>query len=912
MGIAEIRDAFEAYGSGKLSEFELRDALRTALRLEPESVSTYVAMVAALRNRKLISAELQAAVLSDIRPVTGHDVAAPSDSADVAHWDTPSTLQGLTKTVAHQAIPSVPATTGSRASTGPGSGRGTGPSSAWDTQERLAEPEAQVMIGLVLRERFELVEELGRGGMGVVYKALDQREVENKGRDPYVAIKVLNEEFKRHPESARALQRESKKSMRLAHPNIVLVRDFDRDSGNVFMVMELLNGQPLDRLQRNQYPDGMPIDMVVDIVRGLGAGLSYAHQQGIVHADFKPSNAFVTNQNVVKVLDFGVARAALALDRADSTLFDAAKLNAVTPAYASIEMLIGEAPDPRDDIYALACVTYLLLTGRHPYSGIDAIRAREVAMLPARIEGIADHQWRAIYWALTFERASRTATVNEFVSQFCTPQDSRATKRAGAARRDLRVSAAAPRAVKPADVVVKDRWKAVRDRGTAVKEWGTAARDRWAAARVAWKRWVAARQSAISRASAAAGTAIKQRWHAVGTRVSSLAGAAARKPWLIAGPAGVALAVAIALLLPREWYAQMLAAGSALVRPHPTSVASVPAPEAPPSSTQSEQPEAAGNPPENNTAEKDSAPQNAGASTAAAADEQRVAAVNPPAVVVAKAEQPAVVDAARSQAAVDGIGKLKQQLADQVAAGDVDGANATANALRRARVSGSYLATELPQQLIASYRNLAKKQLIEGNPELALQTIAAGRRKYASAPDLKNLEITYDRVAEEIARLNMAPALSVRDHSAWIEQIRQLSGEDFPDIDQLLARTLANDIADQRAKGDRPTVVANLLQSGRKVFPDYAGLLEQGKAGVLDPAQILVLDEPVDGADTPAEKPDHVAKEIPVAKQDSAGKDTSMAKEAPVAKETPVAKDVPVVQAPVDQASVASQAELSK
>jgi len=73
-----------------------------------------------------------------------------------------------------------------------------------------------------------------------------------------------------------------------------------------------------------------------------------------------------------------------------------------------------------------------------------------------------------------------------------------------------------------------------------------------------------------------------------------------------------------------------------------------------------------------------------------------------------------------------------------------------------------------------------------------------------------------------------------------------------------------------------------------------------------------VLDEPVDGADTPAEKPDHVAKEIPVAKQDSAGKDTSMAKEAPVAKETPVAKDVPVVQAPVDQASVASQAELSK
>jgi len=882
MGIAEIRDAFEAYGSGKLSEYELRDALRTALRLEPESVSTYVAMVAALRHRKLISAELEAAVLSDIRPLTGHNVESRTGSADIAGRDLTPSLQGLTKTVAHQAAPSVPATGGSLASTGPGSGRSTGPSSAWDTQERLAEPEAQVMIGLVLRERFELVEELGRGGMGVVYKALDQREVENKGRDPYVAIKVLNEEFKRHPESARALQRETKKSMRLAHPNIVLVRDFDRDSGNVFMVMELLNGQPLDRLQRNQYPDGMPIAMVVDIVRGLGAGLSYAHQQGIVHADFKPSNAFVTHQNVVKVLDFGVARAALALDRADSTLFDAAKLNAVTPAYASIEMLIGEAPDPRDDIYALACVTYLLLTGRHPYSGIDAIRAREVAMLPARIDGIGDHQWRAIYWALTFERASRTATVNDFVTQFCTPQTARPIKLAGAARRDLRLSAAAPRAIKAADVVAKERWTAVKERWAAVKE-------RWAS----WRRGVAAWHSATRRAGAAA----KERWLSVRRRASSLAGAAARRPWLIAGPAGMALAAAIALVLPREWYAHMRSAGSALVRPHPTSAASVSRAETSPGSAQPEQPPAAGNPPKNNPPEKEGAPQISGTFTTVPADEQRVTAVNPP----------AVVDAAKSAAAVDGIGKLKQQLADQVAAGDVDGASATANALRRARVGSTYGSTELPQQLVESYKNLAKKQLIEGNPELALQTIAAGRRKFASAPDLKNLEITYDRVAEEIARLNMAPSLSVRDHSAWIEQIRQLSGEDFADIDQLLARTLANDIADQRAKGDRPTVVANLLQAGGKVFPDYAGLLEQGKAGVLDPAQILVLDEPVDGADTPVEKPDHVAKEIAVVKHDSALKDNSVAKENPVAKETPVAKDDPVVQE-----SVASQPELAK
>ena len=377
MGIAEIRDAFEAYALGKLSEHELRSALRVALREEPDSVLTYAAMVAALRRRRLISADLEAAVLSDIKALTGYTGDTPPETDDATKRKLPAALQDPSGGGSNESVPPMNAPEGSGASsatnveqradvsdvsqpanlnadsrpsmprpaTGPGSGRGTAPGSAWDSQEKLAEPEARVMVGLVLRERFVLVEELGRGGMGVVYKALDEREVENKGRDPYVAIKVLNEEFKRHPESALALQRESKKSMRLAHPNIVLVSDFDRDRGNVFMVMELLTGQPLDRLQRDQYPNGMPVSMVTDVVGSLGAALSYAHQQGIVHADFKPSNAFLTSQNVVKVLDFGVARAALALDRAESTIFDAGKLHAVTPAYASIEMLIGEAPD---------------------------------------------------------------------------------------------------------------------------------------------------------------------------------------------------------------------------------------------------------------------------------------------------------------------------------------------------------------------------------------------------------------------------------------------------------------------------------------------------------------------------------------------------------------------------------------
>ncbi|MCU7860768.1 MAG: protein kinase, partial [Candidatus Thiodiazotropha sp. (ex Lucinoma kastoroae)] len=91
---------------------------------------------------------------------------------------------------------------------------------------------------------------LGRGGMGVVYKARDLRKVEAMDREPYIAVKVLSKDFQANPDSFIALQRESKKAQQLAHPNIVTVYDFDRDGPNVFMTMELLEGEPLDQLIR--------------------------------------------------------------------------------------------------------------------------------------------------------------------------------------------------------------------------------------------------------------------------------------------------------------------------------------------------------------------------------------------------------------------------------------------------------------------------------------------------------------------------------------------------------------------------------------------------------------------------------------------------------------------------------------
>ena len=276
----------------------------------------------------------------------------------------------------------------------------------------------------ILKNRFVLERVLGAGGMGVVYKAKDLLKVEAKDRDPYVAIKVLGEEFKSHPEAFIALQRESRKTQRIAHPNIVNVYDFDKDGDTVFMTMEFLEGTPLDKLIKKYRGTGLPHQDAWSILNGLCSALAYAHDQNIIHSDLKPGNIFVTDQTIAKVFDFGIARAVAKAEQTESgeivedkTVFDAGNLGALTPAYASLEMLEGDPPDVRDDIYALGCIAYELFTGVHPFKRKNAKEAMRAGMKATRIEGISKHQWRIIEHALAFEREDRIATVKEFSAQ---------------------------------------------------------------------------------------------------------------------------------------------------------------------------------------------------------------------------------------------------------------------------------------------------------------------------------------------------------------------------------------------------------------------------------------------------------------------------------------------------------------
>lgn len=273
----------------------------------------------------------------------------------------------------------------------------------------------------VLKQRFVLEEKLGSGGMGTVFRAKDLRKVEARDRQPYLAIKVLNNDFREHPEAFIALQREAAKSQTLSHPNIVSIFDFDKDGDIPFMTMELLEGQELAALLR-AYPNGLPEPVTWSVIRGMCAGLAHAHEAGIVHADFKPGNVYVGSNNNPKILDFGIARAVQLTDvQGDDTLFDPARLAALTPAYASREMLAGDNPEPRDDLYSLGIVIYLILTGHHPYGRLSAEDAASEGLKPERPKGISRRQWQVIARCLSFNRQNRPDSVAEVEKFLLTP-----------------------------------------------------------------------------------------------------------------------------------------------------------------------------------------------------------------------------------------------------------------------------------------------------------------------------------------------------------------------------------------------------------------------------------------------------------------------------------------------------------
>jgi serine/threonine protein kinase len=265
---------------------------------------------------------------------------------------------------------------------------------------------------IILNRRFVLEKTLGAGGMGTVYKAKDLRKIEANDRNPYVAVKILNEGFKDHPDAFVTLQREASRSHLLSHPKIVTVHDFDRDGDIFYMTMELLEGKPLDVLLSKIRNKGLPLEKALQTIADICDALAYAHKKDIIHSDLKPGNAFVTKEST-KILDFGIARLTC-----NSDGFDSGSLGALTPAYASLEMIEGKPPHPSDDLYAIAIIAYELLSGRHPYDRMPADEALKSKKKPKKLAALKSRQWGALEKALQLRGDKRTKSVSEFQKAF--------------------------------------------------------------------------------------------------------------------------------------------------------------------------------------------------------------------------------------------------------------------------------------------------------------------------------------------------------------------------------------------------------------------------------------------------------------------------------------------------------------
>jgi hypothetical protein len=206
--------------------------------------------------------------------------------------------------------------------------------------------------GAVLRDRYRITHILGQGGMGTVFEAIDDFRLEAPPTNRLLAVKVLHSAVTRRAELLTELQREFQHAQLLSHPNIVRVYEFDRDGPQAFFTMELLHGELLSQIlqARKRVPLERPHALAV--LRDVGAAIAHAHSRGVVHGDINPRNIFITTHGELRVLDFGASHTLSVAVPAPGD--EAPPGGFATPGYASCQVLEGERPDARDDLFALA------------------------------------------------------------------------------------------------------------------------------------------------------------------------------------------------------------------------------------------------------------------------------------------------------------------------------------------------------------------------------------------------------------------------------------------------------------------------------------------------------------------------------------------------------------------------------
>ncbi|MEO3679755.1 serine/threonine-protein kinase [Rheinheimera sp. FR7-31] len=277
--------------------------------------------------------------------------------------------------------------------------------------------------GMLIKQRYLLEHKIGSGGMSDIYRATDVFLQQAGVSNASVAIKVLQQQFVDQTEALQLLLQEAHKTQQLAHPNIVRVFDVDSDNGLYFIVMEYLDGESLEQVIKRYKPKGLPLKSALKLLQQIADALNYAHRLGIVHADLKPANIMVNRAGEVKVLDFGVAQK-LQLNHdiyAAEQQSQTAPLSGYTPAYASAQLLAGNSPCVADDVFSFACLSYELLSSKHPFDRLPADKAAAAQKKAAKPAHVNVLQWQALKRGLVFDGAARSTSISGIMQQLSRP-----------------------------------------------------------------------------------------------------------------------------------------------------------------------------------------------------------------------------------------------------------------------------------------------------------------------------------------------------------------------------------------------------------------------------------------------------------------------------------------------------------
>jgi serine/threonine protein kinase len=298
-------------------------------------------------------------------------------------------------------------------------------------ERRVGSP---VRVGSVLRNRYVIEERLGSGGKGTVFKALDRYRGDLAEDDRYVAIKILHPNADERGDLLAEFRREFYCAQILSHESIVNVFEIDRDGDLDFFTMELLEGELLSSVMARLRPLPLARPQAWAIIREVGSALAHAHARNVVHADLKPNNIMITHSGDVRILDFGASSNSVGR-YANDILHRRNAFSSGPPSYACCEILAGRAPDPRDDVYALACLSYELLAGTHPFQRRPATEARDLGIVPNRPQGLTRQQWQTVAMGLSWHRAGRSISVPAWLNKM---NAERAATRRVPGVRDLR------------------------------------------------------------------------------------------------------------------------------------------------------------------------------------------------------------------------------------------------------------------------------------------------------------------------------------------------------------------------------------------------------------------------------------------------------------------------------------------